>query len=104
MMPRSLVVLIFFHLKSVIKSCHHSSLERGSRAMNPPAVGDPTGDAGPVSFTLHGGDIAPEPTGSSRVSSGKKMPKVFAGWRFVLAPPPLPSLRLDRPARRSVTF
>ena len=72
--------------------------------MNPPAVGDPTGDAGPVSFTLHGGDIAPEPTGSSRVSSGKKMPKVFAGWRFVLAPPPLPSLRLDRPARRSVTF
>ena len=72
--------------------------------MNPPAVGDPTGDAGPVSFTLHGGDTAPEPTGSSRVSSGKKMPKVFAGWRFVLAPPPLPSLRLDRPARRSVTF
>ena len=72
--------------------------------MNPPAVGDPTGDAGPVPFTLHGGDIAPEPTGSSRVSSGKKMPKVFAGWRFVLAPPPLPSLRLDRPARRSVTF
>ena len=66
--------------------------------MNPP------GDACPVSFTLHGGDIAPEPTGSSRVSSGKKMPKVFAGWRFVLAPPPLPSLRLDRPARRSVTF
>ena len=54
--------------------------------MNPPAVGDPTGDAGPVSFTLHGGDIAPEPTGSSRFSSGKKMPKVFAGWRFVLAP------------------
>ena len=46
-----------------------------------------------ATFTLHGGDIAPEPTGSSRVSSGKKMPKVFAGWRFVLAPPPLRTFR-----------
>ena len=33
------------------------------------------------------------------------MPKVFAGWRFVLAPPSSSSLRLHhRPARGSVTF
>ena len=69
--------------------------------MNPP---DPTGDGVPGAFTVYGGGLAADPAGPSRASRGKKMPKVFAGWRFVLSPPPSSSLRLHRPARRSVTF
>ena len=73
----------------------------GVGAMNPP---DPTGDGVPGAFTVYGGGLAADPAGPSRASRGKKMPKVFAGWRFVLSPPPSSSLRLHRPARRSVTF
>ena len=69
--------------------------------MNPP---DPTGDGVPGAFTVYGGGLAADPAGPSRASRGEKMPKVFAGWRFVLSPPPSSSLRLHRPARRSVTF
>ena len=71
--------------------------------MNPP---DPTGDGVPGAFTVYGGGLATDLAGPSRASAiGKKMPKVFAGWRFVLAPPSSSSLRLHhRPARGSVTF
>ena len=76
-------------------------MERSRRAMNPP---DPTGDGVPGAFTVYGGGLAADPAGPSRASRGEKMPKVFAGWRFVLSPPPSSSLRLQGRARRSVTF
>ena len=69
--------------------------------MNPP---DPTGDGVPGAFTVYGGGLAADPAGPSRASRGEKMPKVFAGWRFVLSPPPSSSLRLQGGGRRSVTF